>query len=80
MSDRNLLAIAAYASSPEQIIAARKKAALAGYNPDIWFDNVETALPVDEEKDIAQYVRNIYNYSKAYEYFLEKNEEQIQRP
>ena len=78
--DRNLLAIAAYMSSPEQIVAARKKAALAGYNPDIWFGNVETALPADQDKDIAQSVRNIYSYFKAYEYFLEKTEKQIQQP
>ncbi|XCN72578.1 MAG: transglycosylase SLT domain-containing protein [Candidatus Electrothrix aestuarii] len=78
--DRNLMAIASYASSPEQIIAARKKAALAGYDPDIWFGNVETALLANQDKDIAQHVRNIYNYFKAYEYFLEKNVKQIQQP
>ncbi|MGB5685933.1 MAG: lytic transglycosylase F [Candidatus Electrothrix sp.] len=82
--DRNLMALAAYTSSPEQVMAARKKAALAGYNPDIWFHHVETAMYVGERKnvgereDIAQHVRNIYNYFKAYEYFLDrpKNEEQ----
>ncbi|MCW5204671.1 transglycosylase SLT domain-containing protein, partial [Desulfobulbus sp. N2] len=76
--NRNLMAIAAYKSSPQQVMAARKKAALAGYNPDIWFNHVETAIHLEENKNIAQYVRNIYKYFKAYEYFLDRpeNEEQ----
>ncbi len=69
--DRNLMAFAAYTASPEQIIAARKKAALAGFNPDLWFNHTETALlsdELEENKNIARSVRNIYKYSKIYEY------------
>ncbi len=76
--DRNLMAIAAYKSSPEQVMAARKKAALAGYNPDIWFNHVETSMHSGEGKNIAQYVRNIYNYFKAYEYFFDRTENEEQ--
>ncbi|MCI5165185.1 MAG: lytic transglycosylase F [Candidatus Electrothrix sp. GM3_4] len=82
--DRNLMAIAAYKSSPEQVIAARKKAALAGYNPDIWFNHVETTMHsgegenIKDMKDIAQYVRNIYKYLKAYEYFFDRTENEEQ--
>ncbi len=76
--DRNLMAIAAYKSSPDQVMAARKKAALAGYNPDIWFNHVETAAHSGEGKNIAQYVRNIYKYFKAYEYFFDRTENEEQ--
>ena len=55
-------------------MAARKKAALAGYNPDIWFHHVETAFPAEQGKNVAQYVRNIYRYMKAYESFIEQTE------
>jgi membrane-bound lytic murein transglycosylase MltF len=72
--DRNLMAIAAYKASPEQVMAARKKAALASYNPDIWFNHVETTMHSEEGKDITQYVRNIYKYFKAYEYFTNRTE------
>ncbi|CAK8715557.1 Membrane-bound lytic murein transglycosylase MltF [Candidatus Electrothrix laxa] len=78
-SDRNLMALAAYRSSPEQVMAARKKAALAGYNPDIWFNHVETSMHSEEDRDIAQYVRNIYKYFKAYEYFLDRPENEKQK-
>lgn len=75
-SDRNMMALAAYRIGPMQVMAARKKAALAGYNPDIWFKQVETAIQSEEGRnidDISQYVRNIYSYFKAYEYVLEKS-------
>jgi membrane-bound lytic murein transglycosylase MltF len=77
--DRNLMAVAAYQAGPEQVMAARKRAALAGYNPDIWFHHVETALPPEDGRDTAQYVRNIYNYSKAYEYFLDQTDNREQK-
>jgi membrane-bound lytic murein transglycosylase MltF len=77
--NRNLMAIAAYASGPEQVIAARKRAALAGYNPDIWLNHVETTMLPENGKDTAQYVRNIYKYFKAYEYFTARTENEEQK-
>ena len=85
--NQNLMAVAAYKFGPEQVIAARKRAALAGYNPDIWFNHVETAVQAEEggntadsadSADVAQYVRNIYKYYKAYEYFLERTKNESQ--
>ncbi|MCI5147922.1 MAG: lytic transglycosylase F [Candidatus Electrothrix sp. MAN1_4] len=79
--DQTLMALAAYKANPEQVTAARKKAALAGYNPDIWFNHTENAFlseDLGEYKNIAQYVGNIYKYSKAYEYFLAQHQDQTQ--
>lgn len=76
--NQNLMAIAAYKTSPEQVMAARKRAALAGYDPDIWFNHVETAMQQEEGNDIAQYIRNAYNYFQAYTYFLALPEERHQ--
>ncbi|CAK8714695.1 Membrane-bound lytic murein transglycosylase MltF [Candidatus Electrothrix gigas] len=68
--DQNLMALAAYTVGPEQVIAARKRAALAGYNPDIWFNHTEAALLVEGRAEAirtARFVRHIYAYFKAYE-------------
>ncbi len=77
--DRNLMAVAAYQASPEQVIAARKKAALAGFDPDLWFNHTEEALlagELEEDENIARSTRNIYKYFKAYEYFSAQNKGQ----
>jgi membrane-bound lytic murein transglycosylase MltF len=77
--DRNLMAVAAYQASPEQVIAARKKAALDGFNPDLWFNHTEVALlsgELEEEKDTAQSTRNIYKYFTVYENFSVQNKGQ----
>ena len=69
--DQNLMALAAYKASPEQVIAARKKAALSGYNPDIWFSHTEAFFSEEPERhnNIVQYIDNIYRYFKAYKSF-----------
>lgn len=82
--DRNLMAVAAYQTSPEQVIAARKKAALTGFNPDLWFNHTEEALAAllseesEEEKNIARSTRNIYKYFTVYESFSAQNKDQNQ--
>ncbi|MCW5212909.1 transglycosylase SLT domain-containing protein [Desulfobulbus sp. TB] len=75
--DQHLMALAAYTAGPEQVITARKRAALAGYNPDIWFNHTEAALLIEgrpEEIRTARSVRHIYAYFKAYESFLAEHQ------
>ncbi|WP_446011122.1 transglycosylase SLT domain-containing protein [Candidatus Electrothrix sp.] len=69
--DRNMMTLAAYQASPEQVMTARKKTALAGFNPDLWFNHtaeIFLAKGLEEEKDITRSVRNIYKYFNAYEH------------
>ncbi|XOF33526.1 MAG: transglycosylase SLT domain-containing protein [Candidatus Electrothrix sp. YB6] len=72
--DRNLMTVAAYRAGPEVVMAARKEAALSGYNPDIWFNHAETAMSVLGKEDISRYVRNIYLYMQVYEDMLAETE------
>ena len=61
-----LLALAAYNMGPNRMIKLRDKAAKIGYDPDIWFDNVELAAARYVGREPVQYVANIYKYYLAY--------------
>ena len=44
----------------------RAKAEKLGYNPNVWFDNVEVIAAKDIGAETVQYVANIYKYYLAY--------------
>ena len=44
----------------------RKEAADRGYNPNLWFNNVEIIASVEIGLETVQYVGNIYKYYLAY--------------
>jgi len=64
--NQTLLALAAYNIGPNRMINLRKSAKKQGYDPDIWFDNVELAAARDIGREPVQYVANIYKYHLAY--------------
>jgi membrane-bound lytic murein transglycosylase MltF len=79
--DQNLMAVAAYQASPEQVIAARKKAALAGFDPDLWFNHTEAFLSSREPEEdpyLVRSIRNIYKYFTIYEQFSSQSRVQNQ--
>jgi membrane-bound lytic murein transglycosylase MltF len=61
-----LLALAAYNMGPNRMIKLRDQAAKLGYDPNIWFDNVELAAAKYVGREPVQYVANIYKYYLAY--------------
>jgi membrane-bound lytic murein transglycosylase MltF len=61
-----LLALAAYNAGPARMINLRRKAQEQGYNPNVWFDNVEIIAAQEIGRETVQYVANIYKYYLAY--------------
>lgn len=64
--NQTLLAMAAYNAGPARMINLRAKAEAQGYDPDIWFDNVELIAAKEIGRETVQYVANIYKYYLSY--------------
>jgi membrane-bound lytic murein transglycosylase MltF len=65
-TNRTLLALAAYNVGPNRMIDLRNKATKMGYDPNIWFDNVELSAAKYVGREPVHYVANIYKYYLAY--------------
>lgn len=61
-----LLALGAYNAGPARMIRLRSMAEKQGYDPNVWFDNVELAAAQDIGRETVQYVANIYRYYLTY--------------
>ncbi len=64
--NKTMFAFAAYNAGPARIRRLRNKAAKAGYNPNVWFDNVEVFAAKEIGRETVQYVANILKYYIAY--------------
>ena len=70
----SLFATASYNAGPEKIQTLRKEAAARGYNPNLWFNNVEIIASLVIGRETVQYVSNIYVYYLAYKMVIERQE------
>jgi membrane-bound lytic murein transglycosylase MltF len=70
--NKTFLALAAYNVGPRRMINLRNKAAKLGYDPNVWFDNVEIVAARDIGREPVQYVANIYKYYIAYSLSFEQ--------
>jgi membrane-bound lytic murein transglycosylase MltF len=61
-----LFAFAAYNAGPARVAKLRGKAAEQGYDPNIWFDNVEIIAAHDIGRETVEYVANILKYYVGY--------------
>jgi membrane-bound lytic murein transglycosylase MltF len=71
---KGLFAIASYNAGPARIQKLRKEAAERGYNPNLWFNNVEVVASAEIGRETVQYVSNIYKYYLAYKMVTERQE------
>lgn len=64
--NRNLFAFASYNAGPNRIARLRKTAAERGYDPNVWFENVERIVAEKVGQEPVRYVSNIFKYYVAY--------------
>jgi membrane-bound lytic murein transglycosylase MltF len=64
--NQNLFAFAAYNAGPAKISRLRNRAKKAGFDPNVWFGNVEILAAKKIGRETVQYVSNIYKYYVAY--------------
>jgi len=64
--NKTLFALAAYNAGPARVARLRSKAAQQGYDPNIWFDNVEIIAAREIGRETVQYVSNILKYYVVY--------------
>ena len=64
--NQTLFAFAAYNAGPARVAKLRTKAEQQGYDPNIWFDNVEIFAARDIGRETVQYVANILKYYVGY--------------
>jgi membrane-bound lytic murein transglycosylase MltF len=84
--NKMLMTFASYNCGPGKMRSLRQDAASKGYNPNIWFNNVERSAAEKVGQETVTYVSNIYKYYIAYKLALEeeaerkKAKEQIKKP
>jgi membrane-bound lytic murein transglycosylase MltF len=64
--NRNLFAFASYNAGPNRIARLRKTAVSRGYDPNVWFGNVERVVAEKVGQEPVRYVSNIFKYYVAY--------------
>jgi membrane-bound lytic murein transglycosylase MltF len=65
--DQWLLSLAAYNAGPAKIARIRREAEENGYDPAIWFDNVEIIAAKRIGRETVTYVSNIFKYYISYQ-------------
>jgi membrane-bound lytic murein transglycosylase MltF len=70
--NHGLFAFASYNAGPNRIAKLRKQAEAEGYDPNIWFNNVELVAAKEIGAETVTYVSNIYKYYIAYK-MVEEN-------
>lgn len=64
--DRWIFSLAAYNAGPARINRYRREAESKGYDPNVWFNNVEFIVARRIGRETVDYVSNIYRYYLAY--------------
>jgi membrane-bound lytic murein transglycosylase MltF len=64
--NRTLFALASYNAGPNRIRRLRSEAAEQGYDPNLWFHNVEVVVAREVGREPVRYVSNIFKYYTVY--------------
>ncbi len=70
--NKTLFSFASYNAGPAKVARLREEAAESGYDPNIWFGNVEVISAKRIGRETTQYVSNIYKYYIAYKLITDK--------
>jgi membrane-bound lytic murein transglycosylase MltF len=70
--NRVLMTFAAYNSGPGSLVHCRLLAKRDGFDPDVWFDNVENEIAKTVGAETVIYVGNIYKYYVGYSLLLDR--------
>jgi membrane-bound lytic murein transglycosylase MltF len=70
--EKVLMTLAAYNAGPGNLKRFRDKARQSGFDPNIWFGNVEHGAAAVVGRETVQYVGNIYKYYVVYSSLLSK--------
>lgn len=73
--DKVLFGFAAYNCGPGRVAQLRKEAAKRGFDPNVWFHNVEYVAAEKIGHETVTYVANIFKYYVAYHLIEESLEE-----
>ena len=77
--NKMLFTFASYNAGPGRVIKLRREAQQSGFDPNVWFRNVEIIAARRIGAETVQYVSNIYKYYIAYRFivkeFRQKKEE-----
>ena len=65
--------LAAYNAGPARVASLRREAATKGYDPNLWFGNVEMIAAARIGRETVTYVSNINKYYMAYTDFYRDN-------
>lgn len=73
------LTLAAYNAGPAKVARMRREAKENGYDPNIWFDNVEIIAARRIGRETVTYVSNIFKYYVGYQVISERSDIRSQR-
>ena len=74
--NKGLFTFASYNAGPARIRQLRQEAAKRGFDPNVWFNNVEVIASERIGAETVTYVSNIYKYYVAYQLVVEDMERQ----
>lgn len=77
--DQWIFSLAAYNAGPARVNRYRREAAAKGYDPNVWFDNVEVIVARRIGRETVNYVSNIYRYYVAYRITAARSEVSLER-
>jgi membrane-bound lytic murein transglycosylase MltF len=72
--NKGLFTFASYNAGAGRVSELRKEAEKMGFDPNVWFNNVEVAAAKRIGRETVQYVSNIYKYYIAYRLVADKLE------
>jgi membrane-bound lytic murein transglycosylase MltF len=78
--NRMMFAFASYNAGAARISRLRNEARKLGYDPNLWFGNVELVVADRIGREPVQYVGNILKYYVAYKLLAQQAEEQAPQP